>query len=157
MSQDFDYDPDDDDQDDTPPAPERNPLRAEMKKLQKEIRTLRTESEAGKQAVRDLEFVKAGVDVTDPKAKWFLKGYDGDLTAEAIKAAATEAGLTKAEEAPAEQFTPEERASHERMAATNAGAAATGGRDFDAEMRAAKSPKEVQAIFREKGGTVVDD
>lgn len=46
------------------------------------------------QARRETAFLRAGI---DPEAKgiaaYFVKGYDGDLSPEAIKAAATEAGV----------------------------------------------------------------
>lgn len=42
---------------------------------------------------RELAFRDAGINPTDPKLKYFVKGYDGDATVEAIKAAALEAGF----------------------------------------------------------------
>ena len=45
------------------------------------------------QLKRELAFFKAGIDTDDPKMKYFAKGYDGEMEAEAIKAAAVEAGF----------------------------------------------------------------
>lgn len=42
---------------------------------------------------RDAVFRKAGIDPDDAKQKWFVKGYDGELEVDKIKAAATEAGF----------------------------------------------------------------
>jgi hypothetical protein len=39
--------------------------------------------------------VKAGVDPNLPVAKYFMKGYEGELTAEAIREAAIEAQIVK--------------------------------------------------------------
>jgi hypothetical protein len=44
-------------------------------------------------AERELAFLKAGVDPAKPAATWFIKGYDGDLSTDAIKKAAGDAGL----------------------------------------------------------------
>ena len=47
--------------------------------------------------IADLErkqaFMAAGVPVDDPAAKYFVKGYDGELDPDAIKAAAVEARI----------------------------------------------------------------
>ena len=52
-------------------------------KAQKELEMLR----------KELAFYKAGISIDDPKMRYFVKGYDGEMTAEAIRAAALEAGF----------------------------------------------------------------
>ena len=42
---------------------------------------------------RELAFAKAGLPMNDPRMNYFVKGYDGDMTAEAIREAAMEAGF----------------------------------------------------------------
>lgn len=44
-------------------------------------------------AKRELAFTRAGIDPDDPKMKYFVKGYEGDLSAEAVRQAAQEAGF----------------------------------------------------------------
>lgn len=56
---------------------------AGKKKLEQELLELR----------RELAFAKAGISLNDPKLKYFVKGYDGELEAEAIREAAVEAGF----------------------------------------------------------------
>lgn len=53
------------------------------KKLEEELAQIR----------RELAFTKAGINPDDPKMRYFVKGYDGELTAEAVRAAAIEAGF----------------------------------------------------------------
>ena len=53
------------------------------KKLEQELNELK----------RELAFAKAGLAMDDPRLKYFVKGYDGEMTAEAIKEAALEAGF----------------------------------------------------------------
>jgi len=59
-------------------------------------------------AKRELAFVKAGVDTDSKPAQALLNNYAGDLTAEAIKAEATEWGLLSASSAdPATEPEPD--------------------------------------------------
>src|SRR6266566_2787510 len=44
-------------------------------------------------AKRELMLMKAGIDLETPHGRLFAKGYDGDLTLEAVKASATDYGL----------------------------------------------------------------
>ena len=53
------------------------------KKLEQELADLR----------RELAFAKAGLPMNDPKMNYFVKGYDGEMTAESIRQAALEAGF----------------------------------------------------------------
>lgn len=71
----------------------RNPLRDRMKQLESENATLKAWANEALDATRELAFVKAGIDSADPMAKYFVKGYDGELSPDAIRAAAIEARL----------------------------------------------------------------
>lgn len=73
----------------------RNPLRERMKQLETENAALKAKAEAAAVAERELAFVKAGIDPNLPVAKYFMKGYDGDLTPDAIRAAAIEAQIVQ--------------------------------------------------------------
>lgn len=61
---------------------------------EKAKRTTKAEAEA-ERLRRENAFLKAGIDTEDPKAKYFYKGYDGDLERDAIRAAAAEIGLAE--------------------------------------------------------------
>jgi hypothetical protein len=71
----------------------RNPLRERMKQLESENAALREQATQASEAARKLAFVEAGVDPNLPVAKYFMKGYDGELTPEAIREAAIEAQI----------------------------------------------------------------
>jgi hypothetical protein len=60
------------------------------------------------QLAREIAFLKAGVKPDDPKLSYFVKGYDGDLTPDAIRAEAVNAGFL-----PAPEPSPEEKAAQE--------------------------------------------
>jgi hypothetical protein len=72
---------------------ESNPVRARMKQLEKEARDLRKQVAEAQEAQKELAFVKAGIDLASPMAKYFVKGYDGELSPDAIRLAAEEAQL----------------------------------------------------------------
>lgn len=75
-----------------------------------DIRSLRRAANAAKrlkaenaQMKRELAFAKAGIALDDPKMRYFVKGYDGELEADVIREAATEAGFIQVEQASQEQ------------------------------------------------------
>ena len=129
---------------------QRNPLRQQVRRMEKQIKDLRKEAEAGQQAVKQLEFVKAGVDLTNPMAAYFARGYDGDVTAEAIKAAAEPLGLLGAKEPERQEPAQQDRPGLERMNQALQDGTQPAQRDYDAEMRAAKTPEEMDRIYLEK-------
>ena len=45
------------------------------------------------EAQREMAFLKAGINTEDPRMRYFVKGYDGEYTAEAVRQAALEAGF----------------------------------------------------------------
>lgn len=85
-----------DENDDYQPEPDtqgRNPLRQRMKQLEAENAEMRKHAAEAAELRRKMAFLEAGIDMSAPAAKYFVKGYDGELTAEAIRQAAVEAQL----------------------------------------------------------------
>lgn len=71
-------------------------------------RKLEADAEAGRlaqakaeQAERELAFYKAQIPMEAPGITYFVKGYDGELSADAIRKAATDAGFIKTQTDPA--------------------------------------------------------
>ena len=62
----------------------------------REIQSLRKAAEKGRKLERENAFLRAGVDVDNPRNSYFIKGYEGELTPDAIKAAGIEAGFIEA-------------------------------------------------------------
>lgn len=75
---------------------------------------------------RELAFARAGLDLDNPQLKYFVKAYDGELTAEAIRTAAEEAGFVQPKQSG---VTEDERQAHQRMDGAGAGAPGTGAED----------------------------
>lgn len=127
---------------------------------QKDLKALRergrkadeAEARAAK-AERELAFARANIDPDTPGYAYFVKGYEGDLTPEAIKAAAVEARLIEGS-APSAPVTPEEQAAHQRVAEAAAGVQG-GPPNVEAERHArlsqARSAQEFDAIAAELG------
>ena len=125
----------------------RNPLRARMKQLEKEnaeARKLLAEADTTK---RELAFVKAGIDLSSPANKYFVKGYDGELDPDAIRQAAVEAQLISPPVAPSQT---EEAQAWSRTAKIAAGSqTAQPPVDWAKRLDQATSPKEVEQILSE--------
>jgi len=85
------------------------------KKLEQELAELK----------RELAFAKAGIDPADPKMRYFVKGYDGEMSAEAVRAAAMEAGFLQSQQpqqAPDPQVSASVAAAQDRVVQAAAGA-----------------------------------
>lgn len=74
-------------------------------------------------AKRELAFTKAGINPDDPKMRYFVKGYEGDLTAEAVRQAALEAGFLASQQQGPDPQAEAIQASQQRVMTAAAGAA----------------------------------
>ena len=137
-----DFNEDDYDQ----PASDQNPVRARMKQLEKEAKELRKQVAEFAVTQRELAFAKAGIDPASPQAKYFVKGYDGDLTPEAIRAAAEEAQLITPQPVQADP----DKAAWQQTNRIAAGAeTASEGPSWVKRIRDASSAEEISNIFAE--------
>jgi hypothetical protein len=140
-------------EEDDQPATEQNPVRARMKQLEKEAKELRKQVADFAVAQRELAFVKAGIDPASPQAKYFVKGYDGELTPEAIRAAAEEAQLITPQANPMDA----DKAAWQQTNRIAAGAeTASEGPSWIKRIRDASSSEEISAIFAEAQAQGVD-
>jgi hypothetical protein len=126
----------------------RDPVRSHLKKLEqenKELRQLKADAEAAK---RKLAFVEAGVDLSSPVAEYFVKGYDGEISAEAIKSAASKLNLTPQSAPAPQQVAPAEQQAWSRMGnAARVGDAGEPEVDFASRISNAKSEREVMELL----------
>lgn len=121
----------------------KDPVRAHLRKLEAENKRKDELLAEAENAKRELVFLKAGINPDDPKAKYFVKGYDGELSVDAIRNAASEAGFTSGNT---------ERAS-EQQAWNRVGQAARAGEtsepvvDYAAKISQARTPDEVMQLL----------
>jgi hypothetical protein len=135
-----------DEYEDDQPVSEPNPVRARMKQLEKEAKELRKQVAEFSVAQRELAFVKAGIDPASPQAKYFVKGYDGELSPEAIRAAAEEAQLITPQANPVDT----DKAAWQQTNRIAAGAeTASEGPSWIKRINDAQSSDEIAAIFAE--------
>lgn len=99
---------------------------------------------------RELAFAKAKLDLEDPRIRYFIKGYDGELSSEAIRAQAEEDGFLSAMADQKPDTSGEVRAQG-RIANASAGAGQTKEPDLVEQIRNAQSQEEVMALMTQAG------
>lgn len=82
------------------------------KQLEKELADIR----------RELAFTKAGINPDDPKMKYFVRGYDGELSTESVRQAALEAGFLASQQQGNDQAQQAAAAAQNRVVTAAAGA-----------------------------------
>jgi len=125
----------------------RNPLRERMKQLEAENANLREQAQKASDAARKLAFVEAGVDPSLPVAKYFMKGYDGELSAEAIRQAAIEAQIIQ--DTKAAQIASEAQAWNRTTQAAAGNTTGEAPVDFVTRINQARTPAEVEMLLAE--------
>ena len=121
-------------------------------------RDMEARAKAGDEAVaqlaqlqRELSFRDAGVDPSSKQGQYFMRGYDGEMTADAIRAEAAELGLTgqpvQAQQ-PQVDYGAEQRIA---MAADDAGPVTNP--ELDTLIRQTKNPDELRELMESHGHT----
>ena len=125
-------------------AARKDPVRARMRELEQQVKAFEAKAKEAEAATRELAFVKAGVDPDSAAAKYFVKGYDGELTAEAIRAAAEEASLIPSQK---KEVVAEQQAWNRVAQASRAGETSDAPVDYVQRFNNAKSAEEVMALM----------
>jgi len=124
----------------------RDPVRAQLRKVEQQLKAAEAKAKELETAARELAFVKAGVDVNAPIAKYFVKGYDGELSADAIRVAAQEANLIKVDNS--QKATQAEQQAWARVnSASQAGEKFEPVTDWSAKMSQAKNQAELDQLM----------
>jgi signal recognition particle subunit SEC65 len=125
----------------------RDPVRAQLRKVEQQLKAAEAKAKELETAARELAFVKAGVDVNAPIAKYFVKGYDGELSADAIRVAAQEANLIQAAQQQ-EKVQPAEQQAWARVnSASQAGEKFEPVTDWATKMSSAKNQQELDQLM----------
>lgn len=125
-------------------ATRKDPVRARMRDLEQQVKAFEAKAKEAEAAQRELAFVKAGVDPDSAAAKYFVKGYDGELTPEAIRAAAEEANLVSSEK---KEAAGEQQAWNRVAQASRAGETSEPPVDYVQRFNNTKSADEVMALI----------
>ena len=125
-------------------ASRKDPVRAQLRKVEQQLQVAEAKAKEAEAAQRELAFVKAGVDPDSAAAKYFVKGYDGELTPEAIRAAAEEANLVSSEK---KEAAGEQQAWNRVAQASRAGETSEPPVDYVQRFNNTKSADEVMALI----------
>jgi hypothetical protein len=124
----------------------KDPVRSRMRKLERELQERDKQLVEASAAQRELAFLKAGVPADNPVTKYFVKGYEGEVTPEAIRAAAEEAGLITAQVQNA-QAKAEQEAWNRLTKAQRAGETSDPIVDWNTKLNQARNSDEVMQIL----------
>jgi hypothetical protein len=125
-------------------------LETRLNKAQTEARDAADRAAA---AERRLAFVEAGVPLMNadgtpnPLASYFVNGYQGEVTPDAIRAEATSLGLLS-QQAPVPQAQPPQQQVFGQMAEATQGQVTPGQRNYDAEIAAAGQARDKPLMHR---------
>lgn len=136
--------PDEDDNDNEPDGISLS--RDDLRQLREKARTADEATTKLAELERKVLFGEAGIDMTSKAAQYFTKGYEGDMTLEAIKAEAEEAGLFQKKEQSKQQVPQQEMQMHQQMNRTTGGGGDPSTEDYGALIAAASSAEEVMQI-----------
>ena len=116
-----------------------------MKELESEVKALREKAAEAEKLQKELAFSKAGIPMDAPMAKYFIKGYEGEFTPEAIRKAAEEANLLQAQAQAAP--TQEQQAWARMQKASSAGQTSEPVVDWNSRINQAKDANEVMQLL----------
>ena len=133
-------------EDDVTDQVERNPVRAQLRNLEAKNKELEAKLSEATEAQRKLAFVEAGVDINAPASRYFVKGYDGEMTADAIRQAAQETNLIGAMQTKPE-VQAEQQAWNRVSKAKSLGENSEPESDWNTKIRNAKSQDEVMQLL----------
>lgn len=136
-----------DDYDDEAGDQAKDPVRSRMKKLERDLQERDKQLVEGQAAQRELAFLKAGVPADDPMTKYFVKGYDGEINSDAIRAAAQEAGLIAAQKVDDSRTQGEQQAWGRLQKAARSSDTSEPVVDWASKISQAGSQEEVMAVL----------
>lgn len=137
----------DDSDDETSETVSKDPVRAHLKKVESENKLLRQQAQELETLKRKMAFAEAGIDVNAPVAKYFMKGYDGEVSAEAIRAAAEEANLLQPQKPKEVADESEKRAWARLQRASTAGEQTDEQVDWVKKLNSTRSQDEVMHLL----------
>lgn len=124
-------------------------------------RNLEDRAKAGDEAVaelaqlrRELSFRDAGVDPASKQGQYFMRGYDGEMTVDAIRAEAAELGLAGDSNPPASQAPPVDYGAEQRIAMAADDAGPVSPPEWPSLVKQTSNQAELTALIESHGGTI---
>lgn len=129
--------------------------RQQVRRLERKAKEAGKHEARAAAAERELAFYRAGLNPSDPRMKWFSKGYDGPLDVDAITEAAVEAGIIEPNRAAASD---DESRAHQAAASLSGGSTGNTTADNEQaylhELASARSPDEATQVMLKYGKPV---
>ena len=135
----------DDFDNEAPEQTEKNPVRARMREMESELKSLREKAAEAENLQRELAFSKAGIPMDSPMSGYFVRGYQGEFTPEAIRKAAEEANLVKPAKTTADDS--EQKAWSRLQKASAGGETSDPIVDWNVKLNSARNQDEVMQIL----------
>lgn len=134
-------------EDETGETAGKDPVRSHLKKVEQENKLLRQQAAEFETLKREMAFTKAGIDLNAPMARYFVKGYDGEVSPEAIRKAAEEANLIQPS-VPQDMVEESEKRAWSRLQkAGSVGETNDGDVDWMAKFNATRNQDEVMQLL----------
>lgn len=134
-------------EDETGETAGKDPVRSHLRKVEQENKLLRQQAAELEHLKREMAFTKAGIDLNAPIAKYFVKGYDGEISAEAIRKAAEEANLLQPSKPQDMVDESEKRAWSRLQKAGSAGETNDEQVDWTAKLNSTRNSDEVMQLL----------
>ncbi len=97
-------------------------------------------------------FRSAGIDLNDPRVKYFVKGYEGELDVDAIRMEAEAAGFLNNEIEPSSQPVANDAlVAEQRIQAAGEGGDPVSPTNLDAQIRATTDQDQLRALMESQG------
>ena len=123
----------------------------DLRALRKKARQYDEVSTKMTQLEREMVFAKAKLDLdSDPRLRYFVDGYKGELTVEAIRAQAEKDGFLNVTQ-PQPTTSDDEIKAHQRLVNASQGGGDVGDFDVGEALRNARSPQEVMDVVIRAG------
>jgi hypothetical protein len=134
-------------EDETGESAGKDPVRSHLRKVEQENKLLRQQAAEFETLKREMAFTKAGIDLNVPMAKYFVKGYEGEVSPEAIRQAAEEANLIQPSK-PQDVVDKAEQQAWSRLSkAGSAGETNDQAVDWNAKFNATRNQDEVMQLL----------
>ena len=134
-------------EDETGETAGKDPVRSHLRKVEQENKLLRQQAAEFETLKREMAFTKAGIDLNTPMAKYFVRGYDGEVSPEAIRKAAEEASLIQPSKPRDVADEAEQRAWSRLSKAGSAGETNDQAVDWNAKLNSTRNESEVMQLL----------
>lgn len=131
--------------------------RDQIRSMEDRAKTADDQTARAEAAERKLAFAEAGIDISDQRMAYFMKGYEGELDADKIKAEAAAAGFMAAPAGTQTTTQADEDAARAIQDAGNTAYSNPDGIPLEDAIKGAKTEGEVMQLLKDSGLPIVPE